>query len=112
MSLRGEEARCAAGRTAPRVSLDDIEAAIAARYDVTGNTVIEHCAPARPELDTLSICLLVLRNGWTVIGKSAPVSLENFDAELGRDLAYQDAVRQIWPLMGFALKERLAAGGR
>jgi hypothetical protein len=28
----------------------------------------------------------------------------DFDAELGRTLAYEDAIRQLWPLIGFALK--------
>lgn len=28
---------------------------------------------------------------------------------LGRKLAYEDAVRQLWPLMGYALREKLAA---
>lgn len=49
-----------------------------------------------------------MNNGFTVIGKSVPASPANFDAQLGRKLAYEDAVRQIWPLMGFALRARLA----
>jgi hypothetical protein len=47
-----------------------------------------------------------------VIGKSVPASPDNFNPDLGRKLAYEDCIRQLWPLMGFALKERLAAGGR
>ncbi len=62
----------------------------------------------RQSLDVLTICLLVTRNGFTLIGKSAPASPDNFDAELGRKPAYEDAVRQLWPLMGYALRERLA----
>ena len=113
MSLESSDAEAAAVAVAPRVSLADIEAAIAERFDMTGNAA---CFAVRPThlpkshpLWTLSICILVLRNGWTVVGKSAPASPENFDAALGRDLAYKDCIRQIWPLMGFALKERLAA---
>jgi hypothetical protein len=53
---------------------------------------------------------LVLKNGFTVIGKSAPASAANFNAELGKKLAYEDAIRQVWPLMGFSLRDRLAAG--
>lgn len=55
----------------------------------------------------LTICLLVLRNGFTVIGKSAPASPENFNVELGQKFAYEDAPRQLWPLMGYALRDRL-----
>jgi len=58
-------------------------------------------------LAVLTVCLIVTRNGFTIIGKSAPASADNFDAELGRKLAYEDAVRQLWPLMGYALREKL-----
>ena len=34
-------------------------------------------------------------------------SPENFDAELGRKIARQNAVSKMWPLMGYALKEKL-----
>ena len=60
-------------------------------------------------LNLLTICVLVLRNGFTVVGTSACASPENFDLELGRKIARQKAVDQVWPLMGYALRERLAA---
>jgi hypothetical protein len=47
----------------------------------------------------------VLRNGFTVTGESACASPENFDAEIGRKIARQNAVAKIWPLMGYALKQ-------
>lgn len=107
-SLEATEAECALGRTAPRVSLDDIKANIASQYTFTGTGAIGADVPGHPSLDVLTICLIVLRNGFTIIGKSAPASPENFDYELGAKLAYEDAVRQIWPLMGYALREKLA----
>jgi hypothetical protein len=64
----------------------------------------------RNPLELLSICILVMKNGFTVIGKSAPASPENFNAEFGKKLAYEDCIRQLWPLMGFALRD--AAGTR
>ena len=60
-------------------------------------------------LELLTFCVLVLKNGFTVTGESACASPENFDAELGRKIARQNAVQKIWPLMGYALKGRLAA---
>lgn len=107
MSLAQTEAECAANATAPRVSLADIESAIAARYDFTADQAINQ-APIAPSLKLLSICLVVMNNGFIIIGKSAPASPENFNAELGRKLAYEDAIRQLWPLMGFALRDRLS----
>jgi hypothetical protein len=53
----------------------------------------------------------VLRNGFAVTGESACASPENFDAEVGRKIARENAVQKIWPLLGFALKERLHAEG-
>ena len=65
-------------------------------------------APVLPSLGLLTFCVIVLRNGFTVTGESACASPENFDAELGRKIARQNAVQKIWPLMGYALKERLS----
>ncbi len=58
----------------------------------------------------ITFCVLVLRNGFTVTGESVCASPENVDAELGREVARQHAVSKIWPLMGYALRERLARG--
>lgn len=116
-SLEATEAACARGRTAPRVSLSDIEKAIKYRFDLNagqaigsleGHVVEPDGSSSSDALNLLSICLLVMKNGFTVIGKSAPASAANFDTELGRRLAYEDAVRQIWPLMGFSLRDQLA----
>jgi len=53
---------------------------------------------------TVTICLLTLRNGYTCTGESACASIENFDEELGRKIAKDNARNKIWPLMGYALK--------
>ena len=56
----------------------------------------------------LMFCVLTLCNGFTVTGESACASPENFDAEIGRKIARQNAVAKVWPLMGYALRSRLA----
>lgn len=56
---------------------------------------------------TLTVCCLKLRNGFTVTGESACASPENFDAELGRKIAFQNARDKIWMLEGYLLRERL-----
>jgi hypothetical protein len=98
----------AAVAVAPRVALADIEDAIACRYDTTAAKALGSDVPGHRSLDLLSICILVMRNGFVVIGKSAPASAANFNADLGCKFAYEDAVRQLWPLMGYALRDRLA----
>jgi hypothetical protein len=121
-SLEVADREAAAVAVAPRVTLADIEAAIAARFDVTADKAMSKAdaeyagdfeVPAVIEtLGLLSVCLVVMRNGFTIVGKSAPASPANFNAELGRKLAYEDCIRQIWPLMGFALRDRLAIKSR
>lgn len=59
-------------------------------------------------LSLLTICVLVLQNGFTVTGESACASPENFDADLGRKIARKAAVDKVWALEGYALKSRLA----
>jgi hypothetical protein len=58
-------------------------------------------------LHCLTICVITLKNGFTVVGTSAPASPTNFSAEIGQRLAYQDAFNKLWPLFGFELKQRL-----
>jgi hypothetical protein len=59
---------------------------------------------------TVTVCCLTLRNGYTVIGESACASPENFDAELGRKIAYDNARNKIWALEGYLLRSKLASG--
>ncbi len=111
MSLQSADQEAAAVAVAPRVTLVDIEHSIGARYDFTADKAVGD-APIMEALKILSICILVTNSGFTVIGKSAPASPENFNADLGRKLAYEDAIRQLWPLMGYALRQRLYEGIR
>jgi hypothetical protein len=106
--LQDTDREAAAVAVAPRVSLADIESKIACKYTFTADRAIAGM-PDHPALKLLSLCVLVMDNGFVVIGHSAPASPENFNAELGAKLAYENAIRQLWPLMGFALRERLAS---
>ena len=99
----------AKGLTAPRVTPADIEANIAGEYYFTGDTATSG-SPQMDGLNLLTFCVIVLRNGFTVTGESACASPENFDAELGRKIARQNAVDKMWPLMGYELKQRLFEG--
>lgn len=56
---------------------------------------------------TLTICVLTLENGAHVVGESACVATENFDEELGRKIAKDNAVSKIWALEGYLLREKL-----
>lgn len=108
----------AKGLTAPRVTPADIEANIAAEHyftaaDGAAGAMLSETGFAAggdevPEaLSLLTFCVLVLRNGFTVTGESACASPENFDAEVGRKIARQNAVAKVWPLLGFLLRQNL-----
>lgn len=101
-----EKAILARGLTAPRVTPSQIESVIAAEYITTADKALAGM-PTTPAMGLLTICVLVLRNGFTVIGKSACASPENFDAEIGARIAREDAVDQIWALEGYLLKQHL-----
>lgn len=107
-SLQITDEAAAAVAKAPRVTLQSIEEKIAAEYSFTADQAVQQ-APIMEELKILTICILVMKNGFTVIGKSAPASPENFNADLGRKFAREDAIRQLWPHEGYALREKLAA---
>ncbi|WP_186156803.1 Gp49 family protein [Burkholderia gladioli] len=104
------------GKTAPRVTPDGIKAAIIGEYYFSGmdGAVRSFEASDSPspyqhavELSLLTFCVLVLRNGFTVTGESACASPDNFDAEIVRKIARQNAIAKIWPLEGYLLKQRL-----
>lgn len=101
----------AKGLTAPRVTPADIKANIIAEHYFTALDGTRGAKDLpdenRTALDMLTFCVLVLRNGFTVTGESACASPENFDAEIGRKIARDNAINKIWPLMGYALKQQL-----
>jgi len=85
----------AKGLNAPRLTPESIDATILyEEYFRVTNT-------------TCTICSLVLTNGYVVVGKSAAASMANFDEELGRKIARDNAREQIWALEGYLLKQKL-----
>ena len=114
----------AKGKTASRITPADIEANIASEHYFTAREgvlgmlaadgvppgIYEQANAAPQPLGLLTFCVLVLRNGFTVTGESACASPENFDAEIGRNIARQNAVGKVWPLLGYELKTKLARG--
>ena len=108
-----ETAIVAAGaNVAPRVTPADLEAAIASEWYINAADGVPEDefhppVPSNHPLRLLTFCVLVLKNGFTVTGESACVSQENFDADIGRKVARENAVNKLWPLLGFLLKEKL-----
>lgn len=98
------------GLTAARIRPANIEANIASEHYFTAGDAVEldgEVPEHYEQLRLLTFCVLVLKNGFTVTGESACASPENFDAEIGKKIARQNAVEKMWPLMGYELKQRL-----
>ena len=99
----------------PRVTPGALQAEIVSEhYFTAGEGIAGRCfrevsALHSPrELELLTFCVLVLRNGFTVHGVSACASPENYNNEIGQRIARENAEREIWPLLGFRLRDELA----
>lgn len=107
-----EQEILAKGLNAPRIRPADIEASIGSEHYFTAAEGVDGAngsVTIPGALNLLTFCVLVLRNGFTVTGESACASPENFDAEIGRRIARENAVAKVWPLMGYELRSKLAA---
>ena len=102
------------GLNAPRLTPYDIDKAIVDQYYFTAANAQWGADPntsaligMHKQLETLTFCVLILKNGFTVTGESACASPDNFDAEIGKKIAYQNAREKIWMLEGYLLKQKL-----
>ena len=95
-SLEVTEQESAAVATAPRVTLDSIK-----------KKIEQMDAWHPPSCPHMTIAAVTMANGFVIVGKSAPASPENFNAELGVKFAVEDAIRQAWQLEGYLLREQL-----
>jgi len=105
----------AKGKTAPRVTPGHIESIIVSEHYFTAGDAVKPGVVAGYKypgpLDLLTFCVLTLKNGFTVTGESACASPENFDAEIGRSIARDNAIQKVWMLEGYLLKQRLYVNG-
>jgi hypothetical protein len=85
-------------QTDDRVSLDSIIAKIAH---------VDYEYPTRHPHMTLCIC--TMKNGFIFIGKAVPADPKNHNKEVGMKFAYEDAVRQMWPMEAYLLRDKMAA---
>lgn len=90
----------AKGLTAPRVTLQEIEA------NIVSTEIVVHTSRSG---QVMRWAVLNMLNGFAITGRpSVAVSPENDDVELGEKVARANAINEAWPLLGYALKERLA----
>jgi hypothetical protein len=95
-----EQQIAAKGLTAPRVTLAELNANIA------DTEIVKHVSKTG---QVLRWAILTTQNGFAVVGKpSVSVSPQNDNAEIGERVAIDNSRNELWPLMGYALKEQMA----
>lgn len=94
---KDDEAAASVAKTANRVTLKSIEDKIAS-MEYLHSLVAPH----------YTIALVHMKNGFVVTGQSAPADSKNFDLELGKRFAREDALRKVWALEGYLLREQLS----
>lgn len=103
---------------APRITPDHIKSKIKAEFYFTADEGVqgrqlqtmyadEVHGSGLESMGLLTFCVLVLENGFTVTGESACASPENFNEEIGRKIAYDNAIDKVWLLEGYVLKQNL-----
>lgn len=103
-----------APKSASQVTILDIEQNISSEWyinaadGVTPDMLHQPPVPSSHPLRLLTFCVLVLKNGFTVTGESACVSAANYDETIGRRVARENAIDKVWPLVVFALKQKIA----
>lgn len=83
-----------ATKTAPKVTVESIEAKIA-----TVEYLHIH--------DNGTLCIITMKNGWNSTGFSKPADAANFDSSVGMRYAYDNAFKPLWQLEGYLLREHL-----
>lgn len=113
------EIQAKGANVAPRVKPEDIEAEIASEHYFTAEDGVfgrevsmSDCVSSHDSTSPLAhitICVLITKNGTKLVGANeGPVSPKNFNPELGRKYARQKAIDQLWPMLGYELRSKLA----
>lgn len=81
--------------TGKRISVEDIESVIVKEeYHVFPDS-------------QMTVCCMTLKNGFNTIGESACVDPENFNKELGEEIARSKAFNAIWQLEAYLLRQKM-----
>lgn len=89
----------AKGLSAPRITLADLYA------NIMHTEIVKHVSQSG---QVLRWAILTTRNGFAATGRpSASVSAENDNALIGEKVAIENAMQELWPLMGYELRTKL-----
>lgn len=104
-----EEEIVSKGKTAPRLTPQHIDEQIVSVVSGRASVLFKDVPADHNALACLTLCVVTLKNGFTLVGKSACASPENYDEAIGHRIAYDDARKQIWALEGYLLRSKLTA---
>ena len=90
----------AKGLTAPRVTPADIA------ENITHTEYVKHISKGG---QVLRWAVITTQSGYAVVGApSVAVSPANDNEEIGQKVAFENSKSELWPLMGYALKQKLS----
>jgi hypothetical protein len=86
-------------QSAPRVTFNELDA------NIVHTEIVKHVSQSG---QILRWAVLTTKSGFAVTGRpSAAVCAENDDAVIGERVAIENARQELWPLMGYALRQQL-----
>ncbi len=95
-----EQEICSKNLTAPRVTLKDLE------ENIVDIEIVKHVSKGG---QVLRWAVITPKNGYAVVGDaSCSVSSANDNQEIGEKIAIDNSKKELWPLMGYELKSKLA----
>jgi hypothetical protein len=95
-----------------RVGDDEAKAVQKTKYRVSLDSILMKIVHEDYEHPTrhphMTLCIITTDNGYIVVGKSTPADPDNYDEDLGKKFAKEDAIRQLWPLEAYLLREQMS----
>lgn len=105
---------------APAVTMEHIESQIDFEHYFTAfegviGEQVHHDGGETPELPVviqdelrlMTFCIVILKNGFKVVGQASCASPERYNKEIGQKFARENAVQQLWQILGYELKTML-----
>ena len=92
------------GLNAPRIKPSDIDS------NISDIEIVKHVSKTG---QVLRWAVITVTNGYAVVGKpSCSVSSVNDDKEIGEKVAIENSRAELWPLMGYSLRQSLFEGDK
>lgn len=96
------------GLAGARVNLEHIENLISQEYYIRASDALKGTpGELTPGCQRMTLCFLVLKNGFVVVGEGVCADPKNYVAEFGHRAARAHAIQKIWELEGYLLRQKI-----